>query len=112
MAVPTLKQQRQTDINLLYNPDLPWVFSAETDGAAQNPFYLRAAERKGDDSDQEGRPRRRDVMEVLVRKSDWPAPAYQNLVTVSGSDWAVEYAFQENAHEWRLVLEANVQFGF
>lgn len=111
MTVPTLKQQRQTDLGLLYDEALPWVQSAETPGVAES-FYVRAAERERETGDHDGHPRRRDTMIILVRKTDWPDPATNTSVTIEGVAWRVDTVAQENPWEWRILLASNVRHGF
>lgn len=108
MAVPTLAQQRQADLSLLYDKDLPWVVEAILSGAS-DPVLMRIHH---PDPDVEGEDIQRDIVHVRVQKADWSAPAYRDAVTISGQSWRVAQVTLVSDFEWRLVLEKNVRVGF
>lgn len=108
MALPTPKQQRESDLKLLYDPDLPWVRMAQVpDVAEEIPVRISFA-----DDDQEGDDVQREIAWIRARASDWPAPEYRGKVTISGQDWHIALITLVSELEWRVKLERNVRVGF
>ena len=107
MVVPTLKEQRAADINSLYADGLPWVETAAP--ATGDPFSVRIRHLP---ENQDGKPHRRLASVVMVRKTDLPAPAVNQKLTINGEEWRVSEYRTANAWEWELALERDVRMGF
>ncbi len=101
MAVPTLKEQRQTDIARFYDADLPNVESAET-GAVDGVFLVRM---EYPELDYESDEIQRDVAWARVLKSVWGQPAYTDVVTIAGTVWRVTIVLEVDLYQWKIKLE-------
>lgn len=108
MAVPTLAEQRRADIARFYAADLPNICSAETPAVSE--AFLVRMEYPAEDQEGDGMQRQTAWMQCM--KTDWPAPAYRDSVTVSGAEWRVAWVNQADAWQWRMKLEKNVRVGF
>lgn len=107
MAVPTLSEQRQTDIARFYDADIPNVESAVT-GAVDGSFLVRM---EYPDQDQDGADPKRDVSWCKVLKTVWAEPGYRDLVTIAGSAWKVVVVVESDRHQWKLKLEKYLRPG-
>jgi hypothetical protein len=109
MALPTETEQRSADIDLTYDPDLPWVRSASISGEScyvrfmygPNPAWAEVDEAFA-----------RAEAGCFVRVVDLSEPTRRQVITIDGVDWTVTSSARANDWEWRLTLEDDVKVTF
>lgn len=106
MAVPTLKEQKLSDLNQSYDPDWPWVEMATTQGVTGD-FPVRIVLRNP--SQGQEKEYQHQMIFVRVRKSDWVGPVYGSVLTFAGQDWSVEQVAHAGEEEWSLVVNREVR---
>ncbi len=102
MAVPSLKEQQQADLALLYDFAMPWVEEAQAE-PAEGSFPVRMdydPQETGEDMSYQ-----RHHATLCARGRDLPDAGYQMTITVSGTVWTVSRARYDGARgEWTLSV--------